>query len=105
MEPVDCAGHDAPMSVVVGLDGVPALRWRFPSAGHGALLRMVRWPEGTIVHSLSLDLQEQEGEWTWDGMDAQGVPVPPGVLIWDVRWWGRTCWGRWRERVHIPGGG
>ena len=33
---------------------------------------------GTIVHSRSLDMQEQEGEWTWDGMDAQGVPVPPG---------------------------
>ena len=29
-EPVDCAGHDAPLSVVVGQDGVPALRWRFP---------------------------------------------------------------------------
>lgn len=104
-EPVDCAGHDAPLSVVVGQDGVPALRWRFPSAGHGALLRMVRWPEGTIVHSQSFDLQEQEGEWTWDGKDAQGVPAPPGGLIWDVRWWGRTCRGRWRERVRVPGGG
>lgn len=102
MEPMDCDGHDAPMAAFTGRGGVPALRWRFPSAGHSALLRMIRWPEGTMVNSQSLAMEEPEGEWTWDGLDANGVPVPPGVLIWDVRWWGRTCRGRWRKRVRIP---
>jgi len=103
MELTDCDGHDAPMAVFTGQNGAPALRWRFPSAGHGAFLRMVRWPDGTLVNSQSLAMEEQQGEWTWDGMDAQGIPVPPGALIWDVRWWGRTCQGRLRERVRVPG--
>lgn len=104
LEKADCVGHEVPISVVTGRDGLTALRWRFPSAGHGAILRMIRWPEGTIVNSQSFEFAEQQqGEWTWGGLDSSGVPVPPGVLIWDVRWWGRMCRGRWRKRVRIPG--
>ena len=102
-EPVDCAGPEAPISIAVGVDGMPALRWRFPSAGHGVLLRMVRWPDGTLVNTQGLDLAEQQGEWTWPGVDSSGNPVPPGALIWDVRWWGRTCRGRFRELIRVPG--
>ena len=103
MEPMECSGPDVPVSVFTGQHGAPALQWRFPSAGHGALLRMIRWPDGTLVNSQSLIMEEQQGEWTWGGTDSQGIPVPPGVLIWDVRWWGRTCRGRFRERVRVPG--
>ena len=102
-EPTDCDGQDAPMAIFTGREGVPVLRWRFPSAGHGALLRMIRWPDGTLINSQSLVMEGQQGEWTWGGLDAHGIPVPPGVMIWDVRWWGRTCQGQLRERVRIPG--
>ena len=102
-EPADCAGQDAPVSVIVGVNGLPALRWQFPSAGHSVLLRMVRWPDGTLVNTQGLDLAERQGEWTWTGKDSSGNPVPPGGLIWDVRWWGRTCRGRLRERLRVPG--
>jgi len=102
-EPVDCPGQDAPVSVVVGVNGLPALRWRFPSAGHSVLLRMVRWPDGTLVNTQGLDLSERQGEWTWTGEDSSGNPVPPGGLVWDVRWWGRTCRGRFREHLRVPG--
>ena len=102
-EPVDCPGQHAPVSVVVGVNGLPALRWRFPSAGHSVLLRMVRWPDGTLVNMQGLDLSERQGEWTWTGEDSSGNPVPPGGLVWDVRWWGRTCRGRFREHLRVPG--
>ena len=71
-EPADCAGHDAPVSVIVGVNGLPALRWQFPSAGHSVLLRMVRWPDGTLVNTQGLDLSERQGEWTWTGKDSSG---------------------------------
>ena len=59
--------------------------------------------DGTLVNTKGLDLFERQGEWTWTGEDSSGNPVPPGGLIWDVRWWGRTCRGRLRERLRVPG--
>ena len=60
-------------------------------------------PDGTLVNMQGLDLSERQGEWTWTGEDSSGNPVPPGGLVWDVRWWGRTCRGRFREHLRVPG--
>ena len=100
---LDCGGCDVPFEVEVGLDGLPVLHWEFPSLGHGILLRMVEWPSGCLRASFLMESTELAGRWAWDGFDSQGLPVQPGGLLWDLRWWGRSCRGRWRKHIRVPG--
>ena len=100
---LDCGGRDVPFHVEIGLDGLPVLHWEFPSLGHGILLRMVEWPSGCLRASFLMESSELSGHWAWDGLDSQGLPVQPGGLLWDLRWWGRSCKGRWRTHIRVPG--
>ena len=101
--PLNCVGRDVPFKVESGLDGLPVLHWEFPSLGHGILLRMVEWPSGFLRASFLMEPAELAGRWAWDGFDSQGLPVQPGGLLWDLRWWGRSCKGRWRTHIRVPG--
>ncbi len=100
---LDCDGRHVPFKVEIGLDGLPVLHWEFPSLGHGILLRMVEWPSGCLRASFLMESAELAGHWAWDGFDSQGLPVQPGGMLWDLRWWGRSCKGRWRTHLRVPG--
>lgn len=99
----ECGQGDPPFVVESVLGELPSIHWEFPGLGHGIMVRMVDWPGGTVKSTWVQDQVDMKGGWTWDGRDAQGLPMPPGNLIWDIRWWGRTCRGRKRERIRVPG--
>ena len=63
------------------------------------------WPVGRMLRAEVSGLASLEGEWWWDGLDQQGLPAAPGMVVLDVRWTGPKCSGRKRSRFQVPGYG
>ena len=84
---------------------LPGLQWSLPDAGGAIGLKMIGWPSGDVRGHVVIEDVLPEGQWTWAGTDASGRPVYPGLMLWEVRWWGGLCRGHRRFVVDVPGHG
>lgn len=84
---------------------LPGLQWSLPDAGGAIGLKMIGWPSGDLRGHVVIEDVLPEGQWSWAGTDASGLPVLPGLMLWEVRWWGGLCRGKRRFVVEVPGHG
>ncbi len=55
---------------------------------------------GTMVcHLVNNDLCGTEARYRWEGLDDSGQPVPTGLYIADIRWWGDNGRGKHTRKV------
>ena len=85
--------------------GLPGLQWSLPDAGGVIGIKMISWPSGDVRGHVVIEGVRPKGQWSWAGTDAQGRPVYPGLMLWEVRWWGGLCRGRRRFVLDVPGHG
>lgn len=84
---------------------LPGLQWSLPDAGGAIGLKMIGWPSGDLRGHVVIEDVLPKGQWSWAGTDAGGQPVLPGLMLWEVRWWGGLCRGKRRFVVDVPGHG
>ena len=102
----NCEGDASPVLVSGATHGEPpSVHWDFPSPGHPIEVRMVGWPDGRMLGLERLGLDLARGSWTWNGRDFLGQPLPPQLIVLDVRWTGPLCWGRQSVVTAVPGYG
>lgn len=93
------------MWIEVEQGGWPSVHWAFDEPGHRVSMAVMAWPSGRLLQAEVSGLATLEGQWWWDGLDQQGHPAAPGMVVLDVRWAGPQCAGRKRSRFQVPGYG